>query len=62
VLVTGDASFIGSRLVESLVTRGAAVTTADQLSGGRKDNLGGLLDAGKLASASPLVPLDRNLA
>jgi nucleoside-diphosphate-sugar epimerase len=39
VLVTGGASFIGSALVEALVTRGATVRVADNLSSGKIENL-----------------------
>jgi UDP-glucose 4-epimerase len=39
VLVTGGASFIGSHLVEDLVTRGARVRVADDLSSGEQTNL-----------------------
>ncbi len=39
VLVTGGASFIGSHLVEALVTRGANVRVADNLSSGKLLNL-----------------------
>jgi UDP-glucose 4-epimerase len=39
VLVTGGAGFIGSHLVEQLVTDGAAVTVVDNLSTGRLENL-----------------------
>jgi len=39
VLVTGGASFIGSHLVERLVSNGATVRVADDLSSGRLDNL-----------------------
>jgi UDP-glucose 4-epimerase len=39
VLVTGGASFIGSHLVDRLVTLGARVRVADDLSSGRLDNL-----------------------
>jgi len=38
-LITGGASFIGSRLAELLVDAGAAVTVADDLSSGRLKNL-----------------------
>jgi nucleoside-diphosphate-sugar epimerase len=39
VLVTGGASFIGSHLVDKLVTLGANVTVIDNLSSGRIENL-----------------------
>lgn len=39
VLVTGGASFIGSHLVELLVTSGARVTVADDFSSGTQGNL-----------------------
>jgi len=39
VLVTGGASFIGSHLVDQLVSLGAKVTVADDLSTGKIDNL-----------------------
>ncbi len=39
VLVTGGASFIGSHLVDALVTVGARVRVADDLSSGSLDNL-----------------------
>ena len=39
VLVSGGASFIGSHLVDSLVSRGAHVTVADDLSSGKLSNL-----------------------
>jgi nucleoside-diphosphate-sugar epimerase len=41
VLVTGGASFIGSHLVDALVTRGAAVRVVDDLSSGRLENIQG---------------------
>jgi GDP-L-fucose synthase len=40
VLVTGGAGFIGSYLVEQLVTAGARVRVADNLESGRRENLG----------------------
>ena len=43
VLVTGGAGFIGSYLVEHLVTVGACVTVIDNLSTGRLDNLQAVL-------------------
>ena len=39
VLVTGGASFIGSHLVDQLVSLGVQVTVADDLSTGKIDNL-----------------------
>ena len=39
VLVTGGASFIGSHLVDKLVTLGSKVTVVDNLSSGTLENL-----------------------
>jgi UDP-glucose 4-epimerase len=44
VLVTGGAGFIGSHLVEELVSRRARVTVVDNLSSGRLNNLAGVED------------------
>jgi UDP-glucose 4-epimerase len=44
VLVTGGASFIGSHLVEDLVSAGARVRVADDLSSGERENLAGVED------------------
>ncbi len=45
-LVTGGAGFIGSHLVDALVTRGDEVVILDDLSSGRRENLTGALDDG----------------
>ena len=42
VMVTGGASFIGSHLVERLVTLGSSVSVADDLSSGKLENLSGV--------------------
>ena len=39
VLVTGGASFIGSHLVDKLISLGANVTVVDNLSSGKLENL-----------------------
>jgi nucleoside-diphosphate-sugar epimerase len=44
VLVTGGASFIGSHLVEALVSCGAPVVVADDLSSGREEHLASVSD------------------
>ena len=41
-LVTGGAGFIGSNLVEALVLRGDTVVVLDDLSTGKRENLGSL--------------------
>lgn len=46
VLVTGGASFIGSHLVDTLVSRGARVRVVDDLSSGRKEHLAQHLTSG----------------
>ena len=48
VLVTGGASFIGSRLVEELVTAGATVRVADNLSSGKLAHIQQLIDGGSV--------------
>jgi len=45
-LVTGGAGFIGSHLVDALVERGDQVLVYDDLSTGRRENLGAALDSG----------------
>jgi nucleoside-diphosphate-sugar epimerase len=47
-LVTGGASFIGSHLVDALVTRDATVTVVDDLSSGRIEHLRRHLASGKI--------------
>lgn len=44
VLVTGGASFIGSHLVEDLITEGANIRVADDFSSGEFENLSGVKD------------------
>jgi len=44
VLVTGGASFIGSHLVEHLVSKGARVRVADNLSSGKLSNLASVIE------------------
>src|SRR5690349_10404414 len=46
VLVTGGASFIGSHLVDALITRGARVRVVDDLSSGRLENIAGHVRSG----------------
>ncbi|MCC7043676.1 MAG: SDR family NAD(P)-dependent oxidoreductase [Acidobacteria bacterium] len=48
VLVTGGASFIGSHLVDQLVSRGAAVRVVDNLSSGRLRNIQPHVDASRV--------------
>jgi UDP-glucose 4-epimerase len=45
-LVTGGAGFIGSNLVDALLSRGDEVTVLDDLSTGRRENLEGALSGG----------------
>src|SRR5487761_1441365 len=44
-LVTGGAGFIGSHLVEELISRGNQVTVLDTLATGRLSNLDGVIDS-----------------
>lgn len=44
VLVTGGAGFIGSHVVEKLVSRGAKVTVLDSLQNSTKENLSSVID------------------
>jgi UDP-glucose 4-epimerase len=46
-LITGGAGFIGSHLADALVARGDEVVILDDLSTGRRENVAGLLAAGR---------------
>lgn len=48
VLITGGASFIGSHLVDALVSRGADVKVVDDLSSGQPTNIQEHLDSGNI--------------
>lgn len=48
ILITGGAGFIGSHLAERLVGEGHAVTVLDDLSTGRRENLGALAGSNNL--------------
>ena len=48
VLVTGGACFIGSRLVDALVERGANVRVADDLSSGKLENIRSHVASGRV--------------
>ena len=45
-VVTGGAGFIGSNLVDALVSRGDSVAVVDNLSTGRRSNLDAAISAG----------------
>ncbi|MFN8150915.1 MAG: NAD-dependent epimerase/dehydratase family protein [Solirubrobacterales bacterium] len=47
-LITGGAGFIGSHLVDALVAAGARVAVLDDLSTGRRENIGHHLSAGEI--------------
>jgi UDP-glucose 4-epimerase len=51
VVVTGGAGFIGSHLVDRLVTGGAQVLVLDHMRGGREANLAAALDSGRVSLA-----------
>ena len=57
-LVTGGAGFIGSNTVDELVRRGHNVVVLDNLSSGRKENLGGLRGKIEILQSS-VTDLDR---
>ncbi len=48
VLVTGGASFIGSRLVDAMVARGARLRVVDNLSSGRMENIQEHVNSGSI--------------
>lgn len=48
VLVTGGASFIGSRLTDALVERGARVRVVDDLSSGKLENIRGHVESAQV--------------
>jgi UDP-glucose 4-epimerase len=48
VVVTGGASFVGSSLVDALVSRGARVRVVDNLSSGRIENIKKHLQRGRV--------------
>ena len=48
VLITGGASFIGSHLTDDLVTRGAVVRIADNLSSGKFEHIKDHVDSGRV--------------
>jgi UDP-glucose 4-epimerase len=59
-LITGGAGFIGSHLVDALVSRGDQVVVLDDLSTGRLENLAAALDTGLVEFAEGSVT-DANL-
>src|SRR5690606_1140674 len=56
VLVTGGAGFIGSHIIEALVSLGADLVAIDDLSGGDGANLDGFGDNVKQVTGSILEP------
>ncbi|MCH2103846.1 MAG: SDR family oxidoreductase [Planctomycetes bacterium] len=60
-LVTGGAGFIGSHIVQALISRGDEVRVLDDLSSGREENLAGL-DPGDVGSGAALELLRGDVA
>ncbi|GAA0947833.1 NAD-dependent epimerase/dehydratase family protein [Actinocorallia libanotica] len=55
ILVTGAAGFIGSHLVDRLLSDGHDVIAVDNLASGRRDNLGGRVELHDLDIADPAL-------
>ncbi|MCC6345980.1 MAG: SDR family oxidoreductase [Nitrospirales bacterium] len=49
VLITGGAGFIGSNIAEAMLSQGYGVVVVDDLSTGKRENLGGMLDDPRLS-------------
>ncbi len=60
--VTGGAGFIGSNVVDALVARGDGVEVLDDLSTGRRENLGGALAAGAVLHEADVRDAERLFA
>jgi UDP-glucose 4-epimerase len=62
VLVTGGAGFIGSHLVDALVQRGNDVVVLDNFKRGRRDHIGGHVDAGAVRLIAGDIRDERTVA
>lgn len=58
ILVTGGAGFIGSQIVERLLTEGAEVTVLDNFRTGLRENLAAVRESIELVEGSILEPAD----